>query len=475
MESRDSRREAYDRRNVLLLDDDETLMQLLKSFFEQRGWVADCAKTAQEGFQKVAQHAYDLILCDYMLPDSDGLSIFPEVRRRSPLTKLAVITGINDMAVAASVLRMGAADLIPKPFTLAELDERLRALMTGRSASDDAGSLPPHSEDWPAYIVGESPAIKKVLRLIKKVAVKDPAVMITGESGTGKELVARAIHDLSRRRNGPFVAVNCGAIPDTLLEDEFFGHVKGAYTDARFSRIGKFEETDGGTLFLDEIGEMKPPLQVKLLRVLEERKFQRLGSNQTVATNFRLISATNADLAKKIAEGEFRADLFYRLNVVPIHNPPLRERKSDLPLLAQHILEMLAQQYKDKPKQVAPDSLRLLCSYDWPGNVRELRNLLELAHILAGDREEVLPEDFPSLNEQASRTATENEISRLLTLPAEGINLDQVVNSVERNLICQSLRRTGGNKNKAARLLYLKRTTLVEKLKRMDLLEEFGN
>ncbi|MFZ0430503.1 MAG: sigma-54 dependent transcriptional regulator [Acidobacteriota bacterium] len=462
--------------SVLLIEDDLTLSALLQKFFDQWGWEVHCAGTVCDAQKMISEHTFDLVLSDYLLPDDNGLAIFEEIQRRSPLTKVMLMTGVQDMGVAASAFRKGAADLLPKPFRIQELEERIAAVMQQRSHTNGVvreaanGSI-----HWPRGIVGESLAIKKLVRLIQMVAQKDPPVMVTGESGTGKELVARAIHELSPRGGKAFVAINCGAIPENLLEDELFGHVRGAYTDAKTTRIGKLEEANQGTIFLDEIGEMKPALQVKLLRVLEERSFQRLGSNQNISLDFRLISATNADLRQRIEEGEFREDLFYRLNVVPIHVPPLRERASDIPLLTHHFLGQFAKQYGEAPKSLEPEALKVVMQHGWPGNIRELRNVIELGFILSGERDVIRPEDLPTLDEQVGASVHGRQLDALLHLPEEGIDLNQVVTEVERNLICQSLERTGGNKGKAARLLFLKRTTLVEKLRRMNLLQEHSH
>ena len=462
--------------SVLLIEDDLTLSALLQKFFDQWGWEVHCAGTVCDAQKMISEHTFDLVLSDYLLPDDNGLAIFEEIQRRSPLTKVMLMTGVQDMGVAASAFRKGAADLLPKPFRIQELEERIAAVMQQRSRTNGVvreaanGSI-----HWPRGIVGESLAIKKLVRLIQMVAQKDPPVMVTGESGTGKELVARAIHELSPRCGKAFVAINCGAIPENLLEDELFGHVRGAYTDAKTTRIGKLEEANQGTIFLDEIGEMKPALQVKLLRVLEERSFQRLGSNQNISVDFRLISATNADLRQRIEEGEFREDLFYRLNVVPIHVPPLRERASDIPLLTHHFLGQFAEQYGEAPKSLEPEAMKVVMQHGWPGNIRELRNVIELGFILSGERDVIRPEDLPTLDEQVGASVHGRQLDALLHLPEEGIDLNQVVTEVERNLICQSLERTGGNKGKAARLLFLKRTTLVEKLRRMNLLQEHSH
>jgi DNA-binding NtrC family response regulator len=462
--------------SVLLLEDDLTLSTLLQKFFDQWGWEVHSAGTVSEAQKMIAENTFDLVLSDYLLPDDNGLAIFDEIQKRSPLTKVMLMTGVQDMGVAASAFRKGADDLLPKPFRIQELEERIAAVMHRRSRSDEIASQTRATEEgWPRGIVGESLAIKKLVRLIKMVAKKDPPVMITGESGTGKELVARAIHELSPRGSNTFVAINCGAIPENLLEDELFGHVRGAYTDAKTTRIGKLEEANGGTIFFDEIGEMKPALQVKLLRVLEERSFQRLGSNQNISVDFRVISATNADLRQRIEDGDFREDLFYRLNVVPIHVPPLRERASDISLLAGHFLSVFARQYDESEKVLEPEALKAITQHGWPGNIRELRNVIELGFILSGDRKAIRVEDLPTLDDQVGASVHGRQLDVLLHLPEEGIDLNQVVSEVERNLICQSLERTGGNKGKAARLLFLKRTTLVEKLRRMNLLHEHSH
>ncbi len=461
--------------SVLLLEDDETLSALLERFFQQWGWTVQCAGTVGEAQGAITEKTFDLVLLDYLLPDDNGLAVFDEIQRRSPLTKVMVMTGVQDMGVAAMALRKGAADLLPKPFRIQELEERIAAVMARRSQVIDRSEQDESVEqEWPAAIIGESEAIKRVVRLIRMVARKDPPVLITGESGTGKELVARAIHELSDRSDQAFVAINCGAIPETLLEDELFGHERGAYTDAKSTRIGKLEQAAAGTIFLDEIGEMSPSLQVKLLRVLEDRTIQRLGGNKEIAVDFRVIAATNADLGKRIQEGGFREDLFYRLSVVPIHTPPLRERQSDIPLLTNHFLAVFADRYSEPPKKLDPRALNALLRHEWPGNIRELRNVIELGFILAGEDPIIQAENLPTLDEKLGATVHGSQLEALLRLPEEGIDLNQVVNEVERNLICQSLERTGGNKGQAARLLFLKRTTLVEKLRRMNLLEGFG-
>jgi DNA-binding NtrC family response regulator len=462
-------------RSVLVLEDDVVLAETLKDFLEESGWRVECTHTTGDARSKLETEVFDLVLADYLLPDDPGIVVFEEIHRRSPLTRVMLMTGVQDMEVAAQAFRKGADGLLPKPFDIPDLEERIEELMaskTGIFEEDDAVSESAAPPQTPKYIVGESRAIRKVLRLVEMVAGKKASVLITGESGTGKELIAKAIHDLSPRCKEPFVAINCGAIPENLLEDELFGHVRGAYTDARQPRQGKLEQASKGTLFLDEIGEMTTALQIKLLRVLEEKTFQRLGSNETVRVDFRLVAATNSNLWEKVKEGQFREDLFYRLNVVPIQLPPLRDRKEDLGLLANHFLKGLSKEYQDKVKKLTPDSLKLLAHHDWPGNIRELRNVVELAFILAEEREVITDQDLPTLSANMAEDARSQLFDNLMELPEDGINLNQVVSEVEKNLIFQSLQRTNGNKGKAARLLELKRTTLVEKLRRMKLLED---
>lgn len=463
-------------RSVLVLEDDEQLLSDLRYFFEDEGWHVECAGTAAEAKDKLSENVFDLVLADYGLPDANGLSVFEDIVDRSPLTKVMLMTGLRDMKVARLALQKGVVDLLPKPFGLPELQESIERSMEEKRHQLERELEHSRAADCPTFreIVGESQAIKKVFQLVEAVAQTNVTVLITGASGTGKELVARAVHERSHRSKAPFVAINCGAIPENLLEDELFGHVRDAYTDAKGSRSGRFEQANEGTLFLDEIGNMSVSLQVKLLRVLEEREFERLGSNQKVQVDVRVVAATNCDLDERVRNGEFREDLFYRLNVAPVRIPSLRDRKDDIPLLTNHFVKMFSEHYDLGEKQVDPGALKRLTAYSWPGNIRELRNVIELVSVLTGKRSIMTAEDFSALEDASRASTANNTLDTLVELPEEGINLNQVVSDVEKNLICQSLKRTGGNKGKAARLLYLKRTTLVEKLRRMDLLHEFS-
>jgi transcriptional regulator with GAF, ATPase, and Fis domain len=313
-------------------------------------------------------------------------------------------------------------------------------------------------------IIGNSPPMTKLYSFIEKVAKSDATALIRGESGVGKELVAKAIHDLSNRKSKPFVVVNCAAIPETLLEDELFGHVKGAFTDARDNRKGRFEEADTGVIFLDEIGDMPVSLQVKLLRVLQEHEIQPLGSNKIRKVDVRVVSATSCNLEEKIKNGEFREDLYYRLNVIPLNVPALRDRKEDIPLLVYNFIEDIADRYNMPPVQLSVEALRRLKSYDWPGNVRELQNYIERLIVLNQGKRQIEVEDLPSVGINDNKFQDEPEI--IGDLPEEGISFDSIVSKVERELILKSLEKTNGNQTKAAELLDMKRTTFIEKMKK---------
>jgi DNA-binding NtrC family response regulator len=314
-------------------------------------------------------------------------------------------------------------------------------------------------------LVGNSAAMQNIYRMVGQIAHKTSTVLIEGETGTGKELIARAIHYNGPRKDQPLVSVNCGAIPGNLLEDELFGHVKGAFTNAHQHRIGRFEQANHGTLFLDEVSTMPMDLQVKLLRVLQEREFERVGSTTTVKVDVRIVAATNGNLLEAVEKGEFRGDLYYRLNVIPIRVPPLRERRDDIPLLVAHFTKKYCMDQKVPLKRVSHEAIKYLMAFDWPGNVRQLENTMEMAVSLSGDTDLLDLEDFPLVARQASVDAAFQTIE----IPDDGINFNTMVSDLEKRLILQSLEVSGGNKKKAASLLHLKRTTFVEKLRRMGM------
>jgi transcriptional regulator with GAF, ATPase, and Fis domain len=325
----------------------------------------------------------------------------------------------------------------------------------------------PERPEWDRLLIGESAEMRRVSHIIHMVGARRATVLITGETGTGKELAARSLHLVGPRRKGPLVAVNCSALPDQLLETELFGHVRGAFTGAIQQRIGRFEQAQGGTLFLDEIGDIPLEIQAKLLRVLQEREFQRLGSSETVRTDIRVVAATNRDLAVRVAEGKFREDLYYRLNVVPIHMPPLRRRRTDIPLLAKHLLEKICRQEQIPLKALDAPVFGLLSEYPWPGNVRQLENVVEMAVALSGERPLLVADDFPLPQADGPRLVPSPE-TPVIPLPDDGLDYEQTLALIERSILDQALRRTGGNKKAAADMLHMKRTTLSAKVRSLE-------
>lgn len=309
--------------------------------------------------------------------------------------------------------------------------------------------------------------MRQVCHIIELVGSRRSTVLITGESGTGKEMAARALHLAGPRRQGPWVAVNCSALPENLLEAELFGHVRGAFTGALQGRIGRFEQAHGGTLFLDEIGELPVELQAKLLRVIQEREFQRLGSSETIKTDIRIVAATNCDLARKVEQGEFREDLYYRLNVVPLHMPPLRERQEDIPALAEHLAAKICRLEEIPAKSISLDAMQRLCGYRWPGNVRQLENIVEAAIALSGGRDTLVPGDFP-LPKAARPASSPCAGIPLVAVPDTGLDYEQTIALIERGILEQALKKTGGNKKAAAEMLRLKRTTLSAKIRTLE-------
>ncbi len=322
-------------------------------------------------------------------------------------------------------------------------------------------------EEWRKLLIGDSHAMRQVCHLIRMVASRRATVLITGETGTGKEMAARALHQASSRRNTRLVAVNCSALPDNLLEAELFGHVRGAFTGAVQNRVGRFEEANGGTLFLDEIGDLPFDLQAKLLRVLQEREFQRLGSSETVRVDVRVVAATNCDLPQRVAHGKFREDLYYRINVVPLHLPPLRERLDDIPLLAEHLVEKICRMEDLPVKRVSPDTHRRLSAYHWPGNVRQLENAVEMAVAMSGPRPLLTAEDFP-LPAMPASGAPATGAAPVVALPDGGLDYERTLALIERSILEQALQKTGGNKKAAAEMLGLKRTTLSAKVRSLE-------
>jgi DNA-binding NtrC family response regulator len=364
---------------ILVVDDKETMRNVLHSAFAARGLDVDAAAGGEEAVQKLAATGYDVVVTDLKMPRVDGMQVLREAKRARPETEVIVITAYGTIESAVEAMRLGAFDFVTKPFKLAEIETKVDRLLERRAAG--AGCEAPSDEDW--TIVGDSEATRRIVELVHKVGGATSSVLITGESGTGKELVARAIHSCSGRRDGPFVAVNCAALAAGVLESELFGHEKGAFTGAIQTKKGRFEMANGGTLFLDEIGDVDPSIQLKLLRVLELGQFERVGGTETLTSDARIVTATNCDLRARIAHGTFRQDLFYRLNVISIHLPPLRERKADIEQLTQYLMGRVTRSAGREPLEVAPEVIEAFRRYAWPGNIRELENCLERAMVLA--------------------------------------------------------------------------------------------
>jgi len=448
--------------HLLFIDDEATLRGLMAERLAERGFEVVEADSGERALELLDQFAFDIVITDLRLPGIDGSRVIEAARDRYPGIVAIVITGFGTVKDAVDAIKRGASDFIAKPFQFDELIHVLQKAMEQRRLTSENAYLRSQLEDRYQFggILGHSRPMQKLFHLLETVARSSSTILITGETGTGKEVVARAIHHNSARRANRFVALNCSAIPETLLEAELFGHVRGAFTGAVGARQGRFEQAHKGTLFLDEVGTMSTALQMKLLRALQEREFERVGDNQTIKVDVRVIAATNSELARMVAEGTFREDLYYRLHVIPIQLPPLRDRRDDIPLLVKHFLEKFA---PGTPMQVAQDAMRSLMAYSWPGNVRQLENAIERAVALSAGRREVAFVDLP-VEVQATPEATS---APFVDFPDSGLDLPAYLATIERDLIQRSLDRTGGNRNKAAELLRIKRTTLVEKLKRL--------
>ena len=444
---------------LLLVDDDPSLLRVTQFQLEAAGYAILTAANGEDGLKVFREAGPDLVLTDLKMPGMDGLSLLAEIKRLDPHALVVVITAHGSIETAVTAMKRGAHDYLCKPFDKDEL------LLTVEKALAFQGLLRQnlHLQDelLQRYrfenIVGGSKAMEKVFAVVRRVCRTDAPVLIEGESGTGKELIARAIHYGSERRSHPFVAVNSAAVPESLMESEFFGHVKGAFTGALHDRRGKFEQADGGTIFLDEIIDMRMDLQAKLLRVLQEQEIDKIGSPAPIRLNVRIIAATNKVLKQAVENGAFREDLYYRLSVIPLRLPPLRERLEDIPLLVQQIL-------LDRGAagvQIEPEVYRALQAYRWPGNVRELQNVLEQSLVLRRQEDRITADDLPDYLASEVREAS----NLRWEIPPEGICLE----AVEKDLIAQALQKTNGNQIRAARLLGITRQTLIYRMKKFSL------
>lgn len=452
---------------VLIVDDEASLRTALFRALDRKGYQVITSASAKEAETVSAtDKALDLAIVDLRLPDGDGIELMSKLRIMHPNIQVIILTGNASIESAVEATRKGAFHFVTKPCNLDEIMTLVdRALSHSQLAKENQHLRTAlHSKYQFENIIGQSDAIQNVLGMIERVAQSDSTVLITGESGTGKELIAKALHYNSLRSQEPFIPINCGAIPAELLESELFGHVKGAFTGAIQNRTGRFEMAEDGTLFLDEIGDMSPSLQVKLLRVLQERCFEPVGSAKTLPANVRVIAATNVDLEAAVEDGRFREDLFYRLNVIPIRIPALRERKSDIPLLLHHFIQTFNRTRGRQLAGVTQEAMDFLVNYSWPGNIRELENLVERLSILKGQG--VI--DVADLPEKYRRVQAESDPSKI-DIPDNGVDFNTAVDAYENALIMRALEKTGWNRNQAALLLKLNRTTLVEKIKKKGL------
>ncbi|MBX9792318.1 MAG: sigma-54 dependent transcriptional regulator [Pirellulales bacterium] len=460
--------------SILVIDDDRSVLQTFKHVLADTGMTVLGAGTAAEGLVQLREHSPDVVMLDVMLPDESGLETFQRLVQADPKVPVVFITASNTSDTAIEAMKLGAVDYLIKPLE-AEQIRRLvaRALEIRRFMHVPVGVISGNGQGSTDSLVGSCPAMQEVYKAIGRVASQNVTVLICGESGTGKELVARAIYQHGPRASGRFLAVNCAAIPEALLESELFGHEKGSFTGAELKRIGKFEQCSGGTLFLDEVGDMSPLVQSKVLRALQEQKFERVGGNETIKTDVRIIAATNRDLEQMVANGTFRADLYYRLNGYTIKLPPLRERTADIPILIEHFLRLFAKELDKSVHDIAPEALDVLLRYRWPGNVRELQSVLKQA-ILQATGPVVLADFLPAEVRQA------NSVSGSARTNGQAVQLDSFIEErlhdskdlyaetlalVERALLTRVLQHTAGNQSHAARILGVTRGCLRNKIR----------
>jgi DNA-binding NtrC family response regulator len=448
---------------VLVVDDEEIMRDVLSALLTSEGYQVDFAQDGTRALEMVRGSEYGVVLLDLMMPHLDGLQVLEEFNKLENRPESIILTAYGTIEKAVKATRLGAFDFITKPFKNDEILLAIKNALERRRLSEENFRLRKSLLERFSFrnIIGKSAQMQQIFDLITQIAPTRSTVLINGESGTGKELVAKAIHAASTRAEAPFIAVNCGNIPHDLLESEIFGHVRGAYTGATNSKKGLFEVADGGTLFLDEVATISMEIQAKLLRVIQEREFRRLGGLENIKVDVRILAATNTDLQNAVRDGRFRDDLFYRLNVIAIKIPPLRERAEDIPLLVEHFIRRFATENAKEPCSLDPGALKILLDYDWPGNVRELENVIERAVVLS-QRKVITADLFPK-----NLTASLTEAST--RFPGDGLPLKERVASFEKLLILAALEKTDWNQKKAAQLLSVNATTLSEKLKRLKI------
>jgi two-component system response regulator PilR (NtrC family) len=448
---------------ILVVDDEQSMRDFLSIMLKKDGYEVVTAENGGSALKVIHAEIFDLLITDVKMPGVDGIEVLKTVKEVSPETVVIMITAFATTETAVEAMKLGAYDYITKPFKVDEIKLVIQKALEKRHLRKENILLRREIESRAGFanFIGTSAPMQRVFSLIRQVADTRSTVLITGESGTGKELVAKAIHFNSSRNGGPFVTVNCGALPETLLESELFGYMKGAFTGATSNKQGLFEAANGGTIFLDEISATTPALQIKLLRVLQEREFMRVGGTVDIKMDARVIAASNQELLTEVSKGTFREDLYYRLNVIPIHLPALRDRREDIPLLVELFLKKFSGG-KD-PKKITPEAMNLLMNHRWPGNVRELENTIECLVILAaGDRigHEHIPENIKSVRSGPELMATD--------IPDEGLEMEKLLENIEKNLLLKALEKTGGVKTEAAKLLGLSFRSFRHRLQKYE-------
>jgi len=455
---------------VLVVDDERSMRELLAIMLKQAGHDVTVADGGEAAIRALQSNAFDLVITDLRMRQVDGLAVLRAAKEHSPQTVVLVVTAFASTETAVEAMKLGAYDYLTKPFKLDEIKLTIANALERKRLQDENQALKRQLRRERGFenFLGKSPQMLDIFETIRKAADSVSTVLITGESGTGKELVARAIHEESPRRNGPFVSINCGAVPETLMESELFGHVKGAFTGAVANTVGLFSAAAGGTLFLDEVTEVPSSVQVKLLRAIQEREIRRVGDTRDIKVDVRLIAASNREVAKAVADGVLREDLFYRLNVIPIHLPPLRERREDIPLLVAHFVRRLSAELGRPVRSVTPEALAILETYRWPGNVRELENVIERALVLgSGDRL-----DAPGLPPDLRRPRDVQDVA--VEIPEDGLDLEATLSQIEHRYIQTALARTGGVQTRAAELLRVSLRQIRYKLQKYTRLTRQG-
>ena len=452
---------------ILIVDDDRGMKELLQIMLEREGYDVDAVESGKAAIHQCRKKKYDLVLTDLKMPRVDGIDVLKGIKEISPDTVVILITAYASGDTALAAMREGAYDYLEKNFDIEDLKTMIQEALRKKGLGKQDDAFPAKSGDDALYfgnIVGKSREMFKVYSHVKKVADTPANVLILGESGTGKELVARAIHDNSSRGNRQFVAINCGGLPENLLESELFGYMKGSFTGAYSDKMGLFEVASGGTVFLDEIAELPPVLQVKLLRAVQEKSFRRIGGSEDITIDFRLISATHQNLQEKVKNGSFREDLYYRLNVIPIKIPPLRKRKEDIPILATYFIEKYSKEFGKEIKKISAYAMELLMEYEFPGNVRELENIIERSVALETSNI-ILPENLVISRDQQHESLFPPEPE----IPDEGLDLNETLSSIETQIIKKALEKAKGSKTRAAEFLHVSLPSFLHRLKKLNI------